>query len=379
MRANGPTYIQSIELAVTPKQEAVLLGRERVVNHIYNACASRALRAVNRLRNKPGYMDLAGKKDKTKADKDKLAQMKKDEGLTEFSLNMYAIEVLHHFPNSIDVHTAQNQARDAFKAAEKVLYGKAKRLRFRPTDTPITMFAKEESRGIILREKDWTVNWRGMKLPFRKPVSEFDEYQSACLADEVKYCGIRHEIIRGRNRWYVQMARKGTPPSAFRKHPDRIGKGTAGLDLGVSTAAVSSDACVRLCNLDPADRIYPPEGAHLSGKRPWREYHRPVKAGRERACLQRKLDRSRRVNNPQNYNDDGTARRLRKGGKREWHNSKTYMNTRSELREAFRRERIQRELGHNILAKEILDGRVHRDSVIEIDVKDGQITVSDRK
>ena len=39
---------------------------------------------------------------------------------------------------------------------------------------------------------------------------------------------------------------------------------------------------------------------------------------------------------------------------------------------------MQRELV-NILAKEILDGRVHRDSVIEIDVKDGQITVSDRK
>ena len=39
---------------------------------------------------------------------------------------------------------------------------------------------------------------------------------------------------------------------------------------------------------------------------------------------------------------------------------------------------MQRELV-NILAKEILDGRVHRDSVIEVDVKDGQIVVSDRK
>ena len=39
---------------------------------------------------------------------------------------------------------------------------------------------------------------------------------------------------------------------------------------------------------------------------------------------------------------------------------------------------MQRELV-NILAKEILDGRVHRDSVIEVDVKDGQIVVRDRK
>ena len=354
LRSNGPTYIQSVELSVTPVQENVLLGREHVTNHIYNACAKKALKAVNRLRNKPEYMELARKKDKTKADKDELSRMRKDEGLTEFSMNMYAIEVLHHFPNSIDVHTAQNQARDALKAAEKVLYGKAKRLRFRPVDTPVTMFAKESSRGIILREKDWTVNWRGLRMPFRKPVSEFDAYQSACLADEVKYCGIRHEIIRGRNRWYVQIARKGTPPNAFRKHPDRIGEGSAGLDLGVSTAAVSSAACVKLCDLDPADRIYPPEGAHLSVKRSWREYHRPVDAGRRRAGLQRKMDRSRRANNPQNYNEDGTIRRLPKGEKREWHNSRAYEKTRAELREAFRKERIQRDLGHDILAKEII-------------------------
>ena len=39
---------------------------------------------------------------------------------------------------------------------------------------------------------------------------------------------------------------------------------------------------------------------------------------------------------------------------------------------------MQRELV-NLLAKAVLDGRVHKDSVIEIDVKDGQITVSDKK
>jgi hypothetical protein len=38
---------------------------------------------------------------------------------------------------------------------------------------------------------------------------------------------------------------------------------------------------------------------------------------------------------------------------------------------------MQKEL-INILAKSILDGRVHRDSVILIDVLDGQIIVSDK-
>ncbi len=38
---------------------------------------------------------------------------------------------------------------------------------------------------------------------------------------------------------------------------------------------------------------------------------------------------------------------------------------------------MQKELV-NLLAKSILDGRVHRDSVILVDVSDGQIVVSDR-
>ena len=37
------------------------------------------------------------------------------------------------------------------------------------------------------------------------------------------------------------------------------------------------------------------------------------------------------------------------------------------------------EVDVNLLAKSILDGHVHRDSVIEVDVRDGQITVSDKK
>ncbi|MBO8456248.1 MAG: AAA family ATPase, partial [Bacteroidetes bacterium] len=39
---------------------------------------------------------------------------------------------------------------------------------------------------------------------------------------------------------------------------------------------------------------------------------------------------------------------------------------------------MQKELV-NLLAKAILDGHVHRDSVIEVDVKDGQIVVNDKK
>ena len=352
MRADGPTYYQKIPVDVTLKDESILLGRGRVCNHIYNACLRKGIKAVNKLRNDTEYMELARKKEKTKADKDRLSEIRKEKGFTEFSFNNFALEVLRHFPNSIDVHTAQNQARDAFKATEKLLYGKAKKVFFRPADTPVAMISKEPCRGIILNERDMTMNWRGLKLPLR--IDRNNPYQAAGFLDKNKYNGIMYERIRGRNRWYALIARKGTPPNMFKRHPDRLGKGNAGMDFSVSTTALASESHVELYSLNPSDRIYPPEGAHLSEKRPWREYHRPKDDAQKKKNLQRKMERSRRANNPQNYNEDGTIKKAPKGKKLVWKETRTYRRTREEFREISRKEAVHREQGHNILAKEIL-------------------------
>ena len=54
--------------------------------------------------------------------------------------------------------------------------------------------------------------------------------------------------------------------------------------------------------------------------------------------LRRKLDRSRRANNPQNYNPDGT---VKKGAKR-WKKTKTYIKARTELAGLLRKEAAHR-------------------------------------
>lgn len=66
----------------------------------------------------------------------------------------------------------------------------------------------------------------------------------------------------------------------------------------------------------------------------------------------RYLDRSRRANNPENYNDDGTIKKGRK--KLKWKKSKKYIKTQNKLKDLYRKQADIRTLQHWELANEIV-------------------------
>ena len=66
--------------------------------------------------------------------------------------------------------------------------------------------------------------------------------------------------------------------------------------------------------------------------------------------LSRKLDRQRRANNPDNYNEDGTIKR----GKKTWHDSKGYIKTKNELANLKRKQAEYRKISHKTLANAIV-------------------------
>ncbi|MBC8234760.1 transposase [bacterium] len=103
---------------------------------------------------------------------------------------------------------------------------------------------------------------------------------------------------------------------------------TVGLDIGPSTIAYVSNNNVHLeqfCN-------------ELKNKQ------------KEIRRLQRKLERQRRANNPQNYNFDGTI----KQGKKTWHESTRYKKTKRKLAELQRKLAAHRKTLHGNLANRIL-------------------------
>lgn len=149
------------------------------------------------------------------------------------------------------------------------------------------------------------------------------------------YNRIVRKYIRNKYKFYVQVVFKGTPPIKINidtsevKHG--IGNGPVGLDIGTRTIAISSKTDVKIFEL--ADRVQNIEN--------------------QKQKILRKMDRSRRCMNPNNYNDDGT---IKKQGSRkvQWIKSNHYIKLQNKLKELYRKQSDIRKYQHECLANYII-------------------------
>jgi len=163
-----------------------------------------------------------------------------------------------------------------------------------------------------------------------KPLTEYEMYALKSGFDSIKILNVVRKQIRGNNKYYLQMTIEGEKPQKGRT----LGEGCVGIDLGPSTIAVSSLQKVSIDKLaNKCDDIQ-------------RDLNR----------VSRKMDRSRRANNPQNFNEDGTIKPIsRKSGERRvWHDSKRYKKLREERKELLRKQAAIRKAQHIETANALL-------------------------
>ena len=149
------------------------------------------------------------------------------------------------------------------------------------------------------------------------------------------FVALKCVTIRGRLRVYAHITVEGDPVPKYTKSGDLkhpFGKGLVGVDLGPQSVAAVSDTSVILENLA--------ERNSKSTKRHER---------RERLLL-RALDRSRRANNKDRYNEDGT---VKKGVCKPWKKSKQYRKKEACLKELRRKNALSRKYANNELANRI--------------------------
>lgn len=134
--------------------------------------------------------------------------------------------------------------------------------------------------------------------------------------------------IRGRNKYYLQLTISGEKPQKGRA----LGIGNVGIDIGPSTIATSSLQGVHFDKLaDKCDNIE-----------------------HDLYLINRKLDRSRKANNPDNYNPDGTIKR---GVRLVWKKDKDvkrYASLKQQRKELYRKQAETRKQQHLEMANAIL-------------------------
>ena len=219
-------------------------------------------------------------------------------------------------------------------ASERVIFGRAKKVRFKVPSRFRSVEGKTNKQGI--RWKDNQLVWGSLKL--RPIIDELNPVIMHGLQSPMKSVRILWRELNGKRRWYAQLITEGVP---YQKEKNYVSNGLIGLDLNISNIAFVGDKKAGL--LPFAEKIPTYE--------------------QEIAALQRKMQRSQRVSNPDNYEPDFKAKKGRrtvtkqgkvKKGKRQWKKSSNYRKAAQKKRELQRKKAAYAKTQNRKTVNEIL-------------------------
>lgn len=342
MRAQTASFVVQTKLKLPTSVENYLEKSFHIAASAYNGALSFGLRRFESLKQNPFYQELLEKRRNTEIQKDcdkALFELRKSYGLTEYGLQTYlscqrkTLNSSYHKLNSGELQVIASQA---YKALEKVLFYKIKphSLRFRSkydlnvsyrnrVNTTGTRLVKFDKKGIAYR-----LYIHKMSTFIDIPVKAFNRYQQENLlrSGKIKYVQIVRKTIRGKRVYILQIVCQGFPPAKVTR-----GNETVGIDPGISTVAYASNSEVALVDLVPKNINQKEKLMKL---------------------LDRKIERSRRVNNPDCYREDGTIKK----GARFKHTSNRQLRLQVRRLKAYRslseeRQKLQRQLVNRIVSQ----------------------------
>ncbi len=345
-RSSTPTCCLTLPLKLEKWQEDRLAKRFEVARQIYNAMLGVELKRYRGLLQSPQYRenekaigqlnwDNAEDKPKLRPLYKKRKELQKKAGFTEYGFSTAMKKYYKHFNKNIGSNVAVHGiAPHIWKAFEKKINDKSVQVHFKK---PGEMYSIEgysqvgKSGGIEIMFRGTYIEWKGLTLPIKLPHP--NDYEKEMLSKRVKYVRILRKPGKTKDRWYVQLALEGQPAvkrdpvSGQPRHP--VGEGAVGLDIGPQPLAYSAPDAAGLVEL--ADQVQSIE--------------------QEKRRLLRKMDRSRRASNPDNYREDGTIKR---GVRLTRNKSKRYRRLQRELSYLLYQQAETRKRQHTELANFLL-------------------------
>lgn len=323
-------FVLTLRIMTTEEDEAILAKRFRIASHIYNVMVKEARKRLHQLRKDKEYKEImkhlrVSKGKYRKGDKTRLRELNRMYGLSEYDFHFYIDKGQKQYSQNIDSQARQKIATNVWKATESVIYRNGKTIHFHKLKNLKTISGKSNATGI--RYRDEHLLWNGLDIPVY--IRKNDSYVRECLEHDICYCRVVRRWHKHKYRYYIQIVFKGIPPQKHKIKDDNI---QAGIDIGPSTIAVASSRGVIFTEMaSDVDSI-------------------DAKIKR----LNRKMDRQRRVNNPDNYNEDGTIKRQTKTFRRQWKWSGQMQKTNHQIKRLYALRASKLRQSHFRLANEIL-------------------------
>lgn len=362
--------ILELPLITEPWQADELLKKMNCARHIYNDMLSHNLKKYKEMvktkkwrelnaiiveelkASEVGEVDATGKKkklrksDKLKAAYDEKNKILREDGFSEFDFVSQSIEFSKYYSKHVSSNMASlSVAAPMWAAFEKLLFGNGERVSFKKQDE-LPSLASNNKSGIrfIGADGNYTLilsNQRAKARPVNVrvlfPGTAYErELLDGDLKKIIKVTRICHRVIKGKDKFFVQLTISKKPAIKYNtdgslKHP--IGSGVVGVAVWRDELYAVSDNRVYRSSLVP-------DG--------------------EAEFLAKREELSRKVANPQNFDEEG---RIRKGtvdadGRRQrlkWHFSNNYYKVKAELKELYRthdvaKEQLQRKIVWDLIS-----------------------------
>lgn len=317
MRAQTSSYVVSVKLKLSESIENHLEKSFRIANSAYNEALSFGLHRFEALKRNSDYQNLlearhlalsgiarlkkekqktVGLTQQVKCYNKALFELRKAYKLTEFGLSAHLSQQRRKDGSpyqQLNAGELQVIASQAMKTLEKVLFYQIKphKVRFKSkfdlnvsfrnrVNTTGTRLVSSNKKGVA-----YQLYLHKMSTFVDIPVKAFNTYQQMSLlrSEKIKYVQIVRKTIRGKKVYILQIVCQGFPPVKVAK-----GDGVVGIDPGISTVAFASSKEVALVDLVPNDI---------------------TRKEKLMKSLDRKIERSRRVNIPDCYHVDGTIKK----------------------------------------------------------------------
>lgn len=358
MSQNKQYSIIELPLITEPWQQDILDKKMECSRCIYNEMLSMEWKKYKEMIKTKEWRSLndtireelqsSGKKsERLKAAYARKNEIMRENGFSEFEFRSQAIIYSKYYQKHISSTMASiGIGVPMWTAFEKMFFGNGEKVSFKKFDSSVTLVSDNRS-GIRFKRDDkgkyyilcsnHKAKAKQVNLYIKGPNTVYD---TEMLDANVKLVRILKKIEKGKRKYYCQLTVERTPflkmdAEGNLKHP--IGHGNVGIAIWRGMlCAVSSDRTLCI-NLSPDTEAFTARRKHLS----------------------KKLEHLRRVNNPDNYNEDGTVKRglIGEDGKRhrlKWHDSNHYKNIKAELKELYRKHNVAKTLLHNKIIIELL-------------------------
>ena len=336
-----------------------------------NGIKGKILQNYKKMIEIPEYIDAKQKykeiKKQLEKEKDKIIQKDLKNRLKEqsdilnkiqYEYDLYAMgvrktkyykEYLDKYSQYLDRNLISSITDNVWKSFETVLFKDGKDIHFIKYGNFKTLEAKDNQRFLKyniddnsfyigrrnpeihkLNKKNNTNKFDG-RLIMKIQRNNKDDFEIEAFNNHtIKYCILKREYIRKKIKYYLEIVFDGESPNAEKMRQQWNGVGTLGVDIGVQHLATYNDKTNKTEMFEIAEDCRNP--------------HKQI------AEIKRKMDRSRKAMNSQQFNKDGTISKGKKCKKRSNH----YLKLLLELKELYRKPAAKRELWWQCYSKQMV-------------------------